>query len=123
MDEEDASGKCVAIEERIVARQKIGVASQLEMDLRELQKENKRLRKELDERQVDFNNTYLLLSENVRLRRMMEIMDEERILLEKKVAAADERAEKAARGLKNLQKWLEIDGYTGLKKFGKVSDR
>ena len=93
-----------------------------EKEIYKLKKENAELKEIIRQKNVDRENCYLLLGENVRLRRMMEIMDEEHAAMEKRVALEKERADKAQRGLKNLQKWLKIDGYKGADILAKTSD-
>ena len=64
------------------------------------------LEKELKEREQDKINSYTLMSEVVRLRRLSEIISEER----------DEfklRAEKAERGYRNLCRWAKINAEEG----------
>ncbi len=62
--------------------------------------------KEKEHRQADLNNTYAWMSEAMRLRRLSEMLGED--LMEYK-----KRAEKAERGLRNMQKWIEISGEKG----------
>ena len=66
----------------------------------------KELEAELKEREQDKINSYSLMSEVVRLRRLAEIISEER----------DEyklRAEKAERGYRNLCRWVKIKAEGG----------
>ena len=96
----------------------------------ELKKEIARLRKELEQRKIDLITllgitafSYILMSDNFTLRRRMEVMQEQINILEEQLAVAKERGDRYRRGLKNLQKWLEIDGYDGAKIFGDTINR
>lgn len=61
---------------------------------------------ELKEREKDRINSYSLMSEVVRLRRLAEIISDERDEYKK-------RAEKAERGYRNLCRWAKINAEAG----------
>lgn len=72
-------------------------------DTYDLVKALKKKDKELEEEKM---KSFALMSEVVRLRRVGEILGEER----DECAA---RAEKAERGMRNLRKWMRISGMSG----------
>ncbi len=76
--------------------------------VRQLRKENSELRIALARKDRFRTDAIALMSENFKLRRMIEIIGDERDDFHK-------RCEKAERGLYNLKKWIEInkDVYGG----------
>lgn len=72
----------------------------------ELQARIEELEKELKEREKDKTNAFSLMSEVVRLRRLAEILSDERDNYK-------QRAEKAERGYRNLCRWVKIKAEAG----------
>lgn len=82
-------------------------------ELSDLKKENSSLRKQLREMEQFREDTFLLMSENFRYKRMMELLDEEKTVIAEELEKTRKRLLKAERSIRNLQKWMELKGITG----------
>lgn len=82
-------------------------------ELLDLKKENSSLRKQLRESEKYREDTFILISENFRYKRMMEMLDEEKTTLADELDKTKKRLIKAERSIRNLQKWMELKGITG----------
>lgn len=82
-------------------------------DIARLLQENREQRGIIRELERYREDTYILMSEAFRYKRMLEILDGEKRSLEDKLAKEKARLEKAERGIRNLQKWMELKGING----------
>lgn len=83
------------------------------ISIQELKDENRTLRKTIQEMERYREDTYILMSEAFRYKRMLECMDDERRVLSEKLEKERARLEKAERSIRNLQKWMELKGIKG----------
>ena len=83
------------------------------VEILKLKEENIALRYALQDVEKYRTNAYILMSENFRYKRMMEIMDEEKRDLIEQLNKEKKRLDKAERGIRNLQKWMELKGLGG----------
>ena len=91
----------------------IEVIKKQRTDIIRLREENAALYDTLDDYEAYRENTYILMSENFRYKRMMEILDEEKRALSEQLIKERKRLDKAERAMRNLQKWMDIKGYSG----------
>ena len=82
-------------------------------EIQSLKGENKELREAIRELERFREDTYLLMSEAFRYKRMLEALDDDRRILSDKLAKERARLEKAERSMRNLQKWMELKGVKG----------
>lgn len=83
--------------------EELGVVAGLKGKIRQLESE-------LKSREVDHKNCYILMSENVRLRRMVEAKDDELREAVKQLKEERKNLEEAKHALEKLQKWVELSG-------------
>lgn len=85
-------------------------AEELDIIVAGLKVKIRQLESELKSREVDHKNCYILMSENVRLRRMVEAKDDELREAVKQLKEERKNLEEARHSLEKLQKWVELSG-------------
>jgi len=90
-----------------------GLLAIAKLDNERLQREIYGLRAELRKRDKEMEDRWLLLGDNAHLRALMSEIELEMQKKDQEAAECRARAEKAERGIRNLQKWLEITGGKG----------
>ena len=84
-----------------MTQEELSMVASLKVKIRQLEAD-------LRARDVDHNNCYILMSENVRLRRVVEAKDDELREAIKQLSEERKKAKDAIHELDKLKKWIDI---------------